>query len=164
MATLTVAVAAPLPHGIAEPVEHPGVQRVVHPDDLVTVAGELDAVVTTLPGTAATTGLFGAAFFDALRPGATVVNVGRGTVVDEPALIAALRAGQVGFAALDVFAAEPLPGHSPLWDMPNVLVSRHTAALSVQEDRRIAELFARNARRLLDGEELLNRIDVKEFY
>jgi phosphoglycerate dehydrogenase-like enzyme len=146
------------------PVELPGLHRVVHPDDLVAVAGEVDAVVTTLPGTDATTGLFGGAFFTALRPGATVVNVGRGTVIDEPALVAALRTGQVGFAALDVFAAEPLPVDSPLWDLPNVLVSPHTAALSAHEDRRIAEVFAANATRLLDGEELLNRVDVKEFY
>jgi phosphoglycerate dehydrogenase-like enzyme len=141
----------------------PGVE-VIHPDDLASVAGRLDAVVTTLPGTAATAGLLGAAFFGALKPGATVVNVGRGTVIDEPALIAALESGQVGFAALDVFAEEPLPPDSPLWSMPNVLISPHTAALSAQEDSRIAELFTDNASRLLDGRPLLNVIDPVEFY
>lgn len=80
-----------------------------------------------------------------------------------PALIAALADGRVGFAALDVFAVEPLPADSPLWGMPNVLIAPHTAALHGNEDRLIAELFAENARRLLDGEELLNRIDTKTF-
>jgi len=93
-----------------------------------------------------------------------VVNVGRGTVIDEPALVAALEAGQVGFAALDVFAVEPLPADSPLWSMPNVLVSPHSAALSGQEDWRIAELFCDNTTRLLDGRPLRNVIDTVEFY
>jgi len=91
-----------------------------------------------------------------------VVNVGRGTVIDEDALIAALRDGVVGFAALDVTAVEPLPAGSPLWSMPNVVISPHTAALSPAEDRRIAELAADNARRLLDGEPLRNLVRVAD--
>ena len=146
------------------PIRRTGVDRLVHPDEIVDVAAELDGLVTTLPGTAATEGMFGAAFFDRLKPGATVVNVGRGTVINEPDLIAALRSGRVGFAALDVFAEEPLNATSPLWDLPNVLVSPHTAALNSAEDRLIAELFARNAALLLDGEPLLNRVDTIEFY
>ena len=142
----------------------PGVDRVIHPDEIPAVAGEVDAVVSTLPGTSATEGLLGTAFFAALRPGATVVNVGRGTVIDEVALVEALRSGAVGYAALDVFATEPLPADSPLWDMPNVLVSPHTAALSAAEDRLIAEVFVANATRLLDGEELVNVVDTVEFY
>ncbi len=138
--------------------------EVIHPNDLVSVAGRVDAVVITLPGTDATTGLIDREFFAALKPGATVVNVGRGTVIDEPALIAALSEGQVGFAALDVFAAEPLPPDSQLWSMPNVLISPHTAALSIHEDRRIAELFCDNAARLLDGQPLRNVINTDEFY
>ncbi|WP_284748237.1 D-2-hydroxyacid dehydrogenase [Amycolatopsis sp. RTGN1] len=141
-----------------------GVARVVHPDHLAEVAPEVDAVVNTLPGTSATEHLLGSRFFGALRPGATLVNVGRGTVVDEAALIDALESGQVGFAALDVFEAEPLPADSPLWTHENVLVSPHTAALDAAEDRRIAELFAANATRLLDGENLLNRVNTVEFY
>ncbi len=146
------------------PVEVFGVSRVIHPDDLLDVAPSVHAVITTLPGTAATVGLLGAEFFAALRPGSTVVNVGRGTVIDESALIAALREGVVGFAALDVFATEPLDAASPLWDLPNVLVSPHTAALNQGEERRIAELFAQNATRLLAGQELINRVDTVEFY
>lgn len=141
-----------------------GVDEVIHPDDLVEAAGRADAVISTLPGTEATAGLLGGAFFAALKPGATVVNVGRGTVIDEAALIDALRTGRVGFAALDVFAAEPLPGDSPLWSMPNVLISPHTAALSKHEDRRIAEVFSDNATRLLDAQPLRNVINIEEFY
>ena len=79
-------------------------------------------------------------------------------------MTAALDDGRIGFAALDVFATEPLPADSPLWRHPNVLVSPHTAALHPAEDRLIAELFARNATRFLDGEELVNRVDTVEFY
>ncbi|MFJ9899927.1 D-2-hydroxyacid dehydrogenase [Streptomyces sp. NPDC091280] len=142
----------------------PGVTTVVHPDRIADVAPTVDAVVNTLPGTDATEHLVGKRFLDALRPGATLVNVGRGTVVDEAALLDALDSGQVGFAALDVFETEPLPVDSPLWDHDRVLVSPHTAALDGAEDRLIAELFAANATRLLDGHDLVNRVDTVEFY
>ena len=100
----------------------------------------------------------------AAKPGITIVNIGRGTTVDEPALIDALADGRIGFAALDVTYSEPLAADSPLWDLPNVLIAPHTAAISPHEARKITELFAENARRLLDGEELLNRVDTVEFY
>lgn len=141
-----------------------GVDEVVHPDNLADVLSRVDGLVVTLPGTEATAGLVGEDVFAAIKPGATLVNVGRGSVLDEAALIAALRNGRIGYAALDVFAHEPLPTASPLWDMPNVLVSPHTAALSTAEPRLIAELFATNAGRLLDGQPLLNRVDTVEFY
>jgi phosphoglycerate dehydrogenase-like enzyme len=142
----------------------PGVSRTVHPDDIASVLPEVSAVVTTLPGTDATHHLVGSEVFAVLRPGATLVNVGRGTVVDESALLEALDDGTVGFAALDVFEVEPLPAESPLWAHPRVLVSPHTAALDAREDRRIAELFADNATRLLDGVPLRNVVDTVEFY
>jgi phosphoglycerate dehydrogenase-like enzyme len=145
-----------------EPVD--GVARLVDIASVEDILGEVDAVVVTLPGTAATEGLVGSSFFESLKPGAIVVNVGRGTVIDEPALIEALESGRVSFAALDVFAVEPLPQDSPLWAMDNVLVSPHTAALSSREDSRIASLFAENARRLLDGEPLKNVVNTVEFY
>ena len=83
---------------------------------------------------------------------------------DEPALVEALRSGTVSSAYLDVFVTEPLPDDSPLWDMPNVLVSPHTAAFSLAEDRRIAELFADNLPRYLDGAPLRNVVDTHDFY
>ena len=83
---------------------------------------------------------------------------------DEEALIAGLGSGHIGFAALDVFASEPLSPDSPLWDMDNVIVSPHTAANSPHEERLIAELFTDNARRFLDGEPLRNVVNTREFY
>lgn len=144
------------------PVDH--VDRVVHTDRIAESVAEVDAIVLTLPGTAATEKLVGADVLAAVRPGTVLVNVGRGTVVDEDALLPALRDGRIGLAVLDVFATEPLAADSPLWDEPNVLVSPHTAALNAAEDRRIAELFAQNATRLLDGEELKNVVDTVDFY
>lgn len=133
-------------------------------DRLADYLPEANAIVVTLPGTAATEGLVGDAVFDAVSPGVVVVNVGRGTVIDEAALVRALDDGRVRFAALDVFAAEPLSVDSPLWAHPHVLVSPHTAALDPREERRIAELFADNAARLLDGQRLRNVVDTVEFY
>jgi len=141
-----------------------GADEVVHPDNLAEVLPRVDGLVVTLPGTDATIGLVGEAVFSALKPGATLVNVGRGTVVNEPALINALQNAQIGYAALDVVAREPLDSQSPLWNMPNVLISPHSAALSANEPRLIAELFAANAANLLDGHPLLNRVDTVEFY
>lgn len=145
-------------------VEIDGVDRIVHPDDIVAEAPKLDAVVSTLPGTDATHHLLGGEFFAALSGGTTIVNVGRGNVIDEAALVEALDAGRAGFAALDVFEVEPLPDTSPLWSRADVLISPHTAALDAGEERRIAELFADNAGRLLDGRPLRNRVDTVEFY
>jgi phosphoglycerate dehydrogenase-like enzyme len=145
-----------------EPVD--GVTELVHPDELRSAAARVDGIVVTLPGTAATEKLIDAEVLAAVAPGTTLVNVGRGTVIDEPALVAALGDGRVGFAALDVFAAEPLDPASPLWDLPNVLISPHNATLTGAENRRIVELFADNAGRLLDGRPLRNRVDTVEFY
>lgn len=145
-------------------VEAPGVARIHPVEDLARVLAEVDAVVLALPATEQTHRLLGREALEHAKPGLIVVNVGRGTTVDEEALIEALQDGRVGFAALDVTYVEPLPAESPLWDLPNVLISPHTAAISEHEPRLIAELFAENARRLLDGEPLLNRVNTREFY
>jgi phosphoglycerate dehydrogenase-like enzyme len=144
------------------PTEH--VDRLIQVDDIASTVPQVDAIVLTLPGTAATEKLIGTDVLAAVKPGTILVNVGRGTVVDEDALLLALRDGRISFAALDVFATEPLPEDSPLWSEANVLVSPHTAALNAAEDRLIAELFAANATRFLDGDELTNRVDTNDFY
>jgi phosphoglycerate dehydrogenase-like enzyme len=144
------------------PVDH--VDQLIRTDQIAEIAPGVDAIVLTLPGTAATERLIGADVLAAVKPGTILVNVGRGTVVDEDALLPALRDGRIGFAALDVFATEPLPADSPLWDEPNVLVSPHTAALNAAEDRLIAELFAANASRLLNGDALRKVVDTVDFY
>jgi phosphoglycerate dehydrogenase-like enzyme len=145
-------------------VQAEGVERIEPVERLADVASEVDAIVLALPGTPATQGMLSRDVLAGLKPGATVVNVGRGTTVDEPALIEALQDGRVGFAALDVFAVEPLAADSPLWDMPQVIVSPHTAGVDGHEPRRVVEQFAENARRLLDGEPLQNVVDPVEFY
>lgn len=145
-----------------EPVE--GVDRLVPLDHLVGAVGEVDAIVVTLPGTAQTHHLIGEEVLAAVKPGMILTNVGRGTVVDESALLAALDDGRIAFAGLDVFENEPLDAASPLWDHPNVLVSPHTAALNSNEEERIARRFAENAARLLDGVELRAVVDTVEFY
>lgn len=145
-----------------EPVD--GVDRLVPLDRLADAVGEVDAIVVTLPGTDQTHHLIGEEVFDAVKPGAILTNVGRGTVVDEDALLSALDEGRIAFAGLDVFEQEPLDPASPLWSHPNVLVSPHTAALSSQEEERIARRFAENATHLLDGDELRAVVDTVEFY
>ncbi|GAA4735933.1 D-2-hydroxyacid dehydrogenase [Amnibacterium soli] len=141
-----------------------GVEEVIRPADLVSRIGDFDGVVVTLPGTDETQHLVSAEVLAAVKPGVSVANVGRGTVIDQDALIEQLRSGRIGFAALDVADPEPLPADSPLWDLPNVLISPHTAALSDKEDALIADLFARNATRYLDGDDLINPVNTREFY
>jgi phosphoglycerate dehydrogenase-like enzyme len=85
-------------------------------------------------------------------------------VVEEPALIGALRDQKLGGAALDVYATEPLGAESPFWELPNVLLSPHTAALSLHENERIVSLFIENLRRYLRGDQLLNRVDPELLY
>ena len=93
-----------------------------------------------------------------------VINVGRGALVEERALVAALESGHLGGAFLDVFQEEPLPADSPLWEMPGVLVSPHSASTSDRENRRIVDLFCENLRRWRAGEPLLNRLDPERLY
>jgi phosphoglycerate dehydrogenase-like enzyme len=129
--------------------------------DLLPVA---HAVVLTLPLTEETRGMIDAQAISRMRTGAILVNVGHGGVVDEEALVRALEHGRLAGAALDVFAIEPVPQDSPLWRLPNVLISPHTAALSVRENERIVTLFTENLRRYLRGDELIGRVQPTQLY
>ena len=140
------------------------VDAVHRSDRLLDLLPGADAVVATLPLTDETRGMLGAQALDRMKPGAVLINVGRGAVIDEQALIQALREGKLGGAALDVFATEPLPPESPLWDLPNVLLTPHTAALSIRENERIVQLFIKNLWRYIRGEPLLNRVDPQRLY
>lgn len=140
------------------------VDRMFATDELASALSEADAVIVTLPGTEQTVHMVDRKFLGSMKRGAILVNVGRGTVVDENALLEALDSDQLSFAALDVFESEPLTDSSRLWNHANVLVSPHTAALSFKEEERIARRFAENAGRLLDERELRNIIDTVEFY
>lgn len=144
--------------------DSPHVDEVHATDRLHGVLECVDGVVVTLPLTRETRGMLDAQALGHVKPGAILVNAGRGGVIDEPALVQALREHRLRGAALEVFATEPLPDDSPLWDLSNVLVSPHTAALSVHENERITELFCENLRRYLAGEELLSRVDPRLFY
>lgn len=112
------------------------------------------AVVVSLPRTPEAIGLIGTGEIARMRRDAVLVGIGDGGVIDEHALIEGLRAGQPAAAVLDVPAGESLPSDSPLWTMPNVLVSTQTAALSNLQDRRVVERFIQNLTRYLRGEEL----------
>jgi len=142
----------------------PGVDRLVPLDELAQAVTEVDAIVVTLPGTDQTHHLIGERVLAAVNPGAVIASVGRGTVVDETALLRALDDGRISFAALDVFEVEPLPADSPLWSHPRVLISPHTAALSSKEEERIARRFAADATRFLDGQPMHAVVDTVEFY
>jgi phosphoglycerate dehydrogenase-like enzyme len=123
--------------------------------DLLPIA---HAVVVTLPMTEQTKGMIEAQALSRMRADSVLVGLGGGGVIDEQALIRGLERGQPAGAVLDVFATEPLPPESPLWSLPNVLISPHTAALSVRENQRIVRLFAQNLRRYLRGDELIGRV------
>ena len=118
-----------------------------------------DHVLDALPLTDDTRQLFDAAAFAAMGPRARFYNVGRGGTVDEAALIEALRAGTIAGAALDVFAVEPLPAESPLWAMPNVIVSPHVSGDVAGWEHRVVSIFVENARRFAAGEPLANIVD-----
>jgi phosphoglycerate dehydrogenase-like enzyme len=132
--------------------------------DLDELLPRADSVVLVLPLTEETRGLFDRSRLELMKPGAIFVNIGRGPVVDEDALIDALRSGHLRGAALDVYATEPLPEDSPLWELNNVILSPHTAAQSIHENERIVELFIENLHRYLAGEELRSRIRTDLFY
>lgn len=133
-------------------------------DQIVEASRGADALVNALPGAVGTEGLISREVLEALNPGAIIASVGRGVCVDEQALIELAGSGQIGFAALDVTAVEPLPEDSPLWDLPNVVISPHTAANSDMEDDRIAELFIANAKAFLDGGKMRNVVNTELFY
>jgi phosphoglycerate dehydrogenase-like enzyme len=133
-----------------------------HGDDLPAFARDLDYVVAVMPATARTQRLVDADFLRALPPRALFLNPGRGGVVDEAALAAALQEGRLAGAVLDVFAQEPLPPDHVFWRTPNLLITSHTAALSVPED--IAPVFIDNYWRLLRGEPLRYRVDFERGY
>jgi len=137
----------------------PHVDRLLPRAELHTLLAAADYVVLAVAETPETRHLIGAAELAAMPPHAVLVNVARGTVIDEPALIAALRDGRIAGAALDVFAHEPLPADSPLWDMPNVVFTPHVAATTDDYLRQAIAQFTDNARRFLHGEPLLHQFD-----
>ena len=124
----------------------------------------VDWLVLVAPLTPETEGLIGREELSLLRPGARLMNLGRGALVDEPALIEALATRKLAGAALDVFAEEPLPATSALWDMPEVILTPHTSGLAPRYWERAMEQFTANLRRYVAGEPLLNLVDKQAGY
>lgn len=144
----------------------PIVERAFEPAQLLPMLAGIDVLVCAAPLTNETRHLISGQAFAALKPGAFVINVGRGPVIDEMQLIEALRERRVAGAALDVFEREPLPAESPLWGMDNVLVSPHSADNTVAPDslQLTLEFFMRNLRRYGNGEPLENVVDKRAGY
>ncbi len=136
-----------------------GIDRVYGPDAFEEMLSACDFVVNILPETDATLTLLDRGMIRAMKRGSLLVNVGRGSTIDEAALVQALQDGHLAGAGLDVFEEEPLPPNSPLWEMPNVIITPHIGGSSPRGDDRIADLFLDNFRRYVDSEPLQNLVD-----
>ena len=139
-------------------------ERVLPPDQLADMLAESDFVVLAAPLTEGTRGLISDAAIERMKPGAWVINVARGELVDERALIRALRDGRLGGAVLDTFLEEPLPPASPLYEVPNLIITPHTAWSSTRVLDRSVGLFAENLRRYAEGRSLANVVDPNAGY
>lgn len=142
----------------------PHVARVVPLADLDAALGEVDYLILACPYNAETHHLVTAERLARMRPTAGVINVARGAIIDEAALVAALRAGTIAGAVLDVQEQEPTPPDAPIWDAPNVLISPHRASIVDVENALVVDLFCENLRRYLDGRPLINVYDAERAY
>lgn len=136
------------------------VAEIVTGDDALGQLLEMsDVIVLSVPATPQTRGLIGRSELSRFRRGAVLINVARGSVVDEVALLDALRSGQLRGAGLDVFEKEPLPADSPFWNLPNVLITPHVSATSPRFWEREADLILANVQRYLDGQDMINVVN-----
>jgi len=142
----------------------PNVDELYPPGELATLLGRSDIVVAAVPETPETTGVMDAAAFASMRPGSFFCNVGRGSFVDEAALIDALTTGHLRGAAIDVASREPLPADHPLWDAPNLYISPHSAAAPAALFANLHLLFRDNLLRFLEGGTLRNEVDLARGY
>lgn len=140
-----------------EPVE--GIPRMHSSRDLKEILSEADFTVMTAPLTQSTRRMLGAEEFAAMKPGSFFINIGRGATVDEAAMTEALSSGHLGGAGLDVFETEPLPESSPLWELPNVMITAHYSGATPEYSRRAAAIFLANLRRYVTGQPLQNLLE-----
>ncbi len=140
------------------------IHRLYPPQALKAMLRECDFVVVAVPLAPDTRHLFGTAELDAMKPASYLVDISRGGIVDHDALIAALKDHKIAGAALDVFPEEPLPPESPLWKLPNALITPHISGVTRRYDERAVALFAENLNRYLSGEILYNQIDLERGY
>lgn len=141
-----------------------GVEVVYGDEGLARLAAESDYVVVTAPHTEATRGLVSGEMLGRMKPDAVLINVSRGALVDEAALVEALRNGALRGAGLDVFSTEPLPSDHDLWDLPNVLITPHVSPVTRGFWRREVDLIVENIGRFLDGRPLRNVVDKQAGY
>lgn len=139
-------------------------ERYYSMQELPELLRQSDVVVLTLPLTDATRHVIGKAELESMQPHALLVNIGRGPLIDQDALIEALRNKRIGGAALDVTTPEPLPSDSPLWTLDNVIITPHISGMSNKERERVLELFALNLRRYIEGQPLINLVNRAEGY
>lgn len=142
----------------------PGIDKMLGPEALEHALPEADFVVLTMPLTEETRNMFNARLFEKMKPSAYLINIGRGGTVEEPALVQALQSGQIAGAGLDVFATEPLPPDSPLWEMPNVIITAHYSGETPLYDERALEIFLDNLERYSRGQPMRNVVDKKRGY
>ncbi|HEY3191107.1 MAG TPA: D-2-hydroxyacid dehydrogenase, partial [Solirubrobacteraceae bacterium] len=138
---------------------HPHVDRYVARGELHAALAEADVVVLTMPATGETAGLLDRTALGAMKPSAYLINVARGKLVDEEALIEALRAGQIAGAGLDAVATEPLAPDSPLWALPNVIITPHLAPITDAVADDLVAFWAENVHRFAEGEPLRGLVD-----
>jgi phosphoglycerate dehydrogenase-like enzyme len=142
----------------------PGVRKLDGPDALDSLLPRADFVVLTVPHTPATEGFMQRARFQRMKRTAFFINIGRGMTTRLDDLVAALRAGEIAGAGLDVFEQEPLPAGHPLWTLPNVLITPHSAGFGPYLDERRLEILLDNARRFLAGRPLRNVVDKTSWF
>ena len=135
-------------------------------DQLAYAIEQADCVTLCMPHTPVTENMIDADMIGRMKKGVVFINIARGAVVDENALIQALEIGHIAFAALDVARVEPLQTDSPLWDMPNVLISPHSASTVESENERIADIFVENLKRYTSGRkgDMINVLDKQKMY
>ncbi|HEX9039288.1 MAG TPA: D-2-hydroxyacid dehydrogenase [Ktedonobacterales bacterium] len=142
----------------------PDVDRVASVSDLDTLLPQADFVVIAIPSTAESRGLMSAARLALMKPGAMLINIARGDLVDERALIAALESGKLGAAALDVTAHEPLPADDPLWSTPNMFLSPHISGLTPHYGERLTDILVDNIARYRVGQPMRNLVQPERGY
>jgi phosphoglycerate dehydrogenase-like enzyme len=146
------------------PRELPHVDRAFGKGELLGVLPAADFIVLCLPNTAGTRHIINAVAIDAMKSTACLINVSRGALIDEDALIAAMRAGRIAGAGLDVTTADPIPKDSPLWDLPNTIITPHIATESVKMSDAVVDFWCENLRRFAEDQSLLGVVDRRAGY
>jgi phosphoglycerate dehydrogenase-like enzyme len=146
------------------PRAHPDIDRSFGQAELLDALPEADFVVLCLPNTPQTRHIIDGAALNVMKPTAYLVNVSRGALIDEEALIAAMRAGRIAGAGLDVTKEDPIPKESPLWDMPNTIITPHIATESVKLSDSVVDFWCENVRRFAGNEPLLGVMDRQAGY